>query len=637
MKNQILIVEDSRTQAEFLKLLLEENDYKVAIALNGKEALDLVRRRKPHLIISDINMPVMDGFELCHRIKFDVGLMEIPVMLLTSFSDPSDVIRGLEVMADYYLTKPCNEVYLLSKVRSILSAPAPQHREEIQKGLEITFEGKDHTIYTNRRQMLNLLLSTYENAAETNRQLREAQSESEALNKQLKLKIYELKVSEERFRSLVLTVPDIVYRIDQEGSFTFLNSAIEQLGYAPEDLIGEHFSKIINPADVDKISLSAVTKKYKGKKTGPKDSLKLFDERRTGDRKTSGLEVKLVTKRRKIKTGVIEPLGEEMIVAEVNSTGMWGGSPDSNRSVFIGTVGVIRDITDRKKLENGLRKARNGLEIKVSEKTQNLFKINKDLRHEVEGHKRTTDELRLRETELLEAQAQLIQTEKIGALGTMTAGIAHELNNPMMGMLNFTQYCIRHTEEKDKRYAILKDTEREIKRCASIVQNLLTFSRIEKEGEEKLQKMSMTPLFERVLRLLAFRIEKENVSISQHVDERTPDIMMKVSNLQQVVLNLLGNALDALKENDKKEIRIGVRPENGSIQVIVSDSGCGIPPEILPRIFDPFLTTKPIGEGTGLGLSVTRSIIKDHKGEITCKSEVGVGTEFILLLPIEHK
>lgn len=637
MKNQILIVEDSRTQATFLKLLLEENGYEVAIALNGKEALDSVCRSKPHLIISDINMPVMDGFELCHRIKFDEGLMEIPVMLLTSFSNPSDVIRGLEVMADYYLTKPINEVYLLSKIRSILSAPAPQHREEIQKGLEITFAGKSHTINANRHQMLNLLLSTYENAAETNRQLREAQSESEALNKQLKLKLYELKVSEERFRSLVLTIPDVVYRIDREGSFTFLNSAVEQLGYAPEDLIGEHFSKIINQTDIDKISLSAVTKKHKGKKTGAEDSPKLFDERRTGDRKTSGLEVKLVTKRKKIKTGIIEPLAEEMIVAEVNSTGMWGGSPDSNRKVFIGTVGVIRDITDRKKLEESLRKARNELEIKVREKTKDLFETNQDLRQEVEGHKRTTNELRLRETELIETHAQLIQTEKVGALGTMTAGIAHELNNPMMGMLNFTQYCIKHTKNEDKRYAILKDTEREIKRCASIVKNLLTFSRIEKEGEEKLQKMSITTLFERVLRLLAYRIEKENISISQHVDERTPEIMMKVSNLQQVVLNLLGNALDAVRESDKKEIRIGVRPDNGSVQMIVSDSGCGIPSEILPRIFDPFFTTKPTDKGTGLGLSVTRSIIKDHNGEITCKSEVGVGTEFILLLPIEHK
>ncbi len=636
MKNQILIVEDSRTQAEFLKLLLEENGYKVAKALNGKEALDSVRRSKPHLIISDINMPVMDGFELCHRIKFDEGLKEIPVMLLTSFSDPSDVIRGLEVVADYYLTKPCNEEYLLSKVRSILSAPAPQYREEIQEGLEITFDGKSHTINTNRHQMLNLLLSTYENAAETNRQLTETQSELEALNKQLKLKLYELKVSEERFRSLVLTIPDIVYRIDQDGSFTFLNSAIEQLGYAPEDLIGEHFSKIINPTDVEKISLSAVTKRYKGNKTSAEDSPKFFDERRTGDRKTSGLEVRLVTKKRKIKTGIIEPIGEEMIVAEVNSTGMWGGSLDSNRKVFIGTVGVIRDITDRKKLEDGLRKAHNELEIKVREKTKDLFEANKDLRLEVVGHKRTADELRLRETELIETQAQLIQTEKIGALGTMTAGIAHELNNPMMGMLNFIQYCIRHTEEEDKRYAILKDTEREIKRCASIVNNLLTFSRIEKEGEEKLQKMSITTLFERVLRLLAYRIEKENISISQHVDERTPEIMMKVSNLQQVVLNLLGNALDAVRESDKKEIRIGVRPENGSVQVIVSDSGCGIPSEILPRIFDPFFTTKPTGKGTGLGLSVSRSIIKDHGGEITCESKEGVGITFKLTLPIEQ-
>lgn len=238
-------------------------------------------------------------------------------------------------------------------------------------------------------------------------------------------------------------------------------------------------------------------------------------------------------------------------------------------------------------------------------------------------------------------EQEKLQLGKLGALSTLIAGVAHELNNPMMGMLNFVEYCIKHTAQDDKRFTVLEDAERETKRCIEIVQNLLTFSRIEKEDEEKYEKESIPTIFGRVFRLLSYRIDRENVLLNQRYSEETPEVWLKSSNMQQVILNLIGNALDAVKHANKKEIYVVVRPEGESVVVEITDSGDGILPENLQHIFDPFFTTKPTGRGTGygtgLGLSVCHSIVKAHGGEITCKSDVEKGTTFKMRLPVDGR
>ena len=234
-------------------------------------------------------------------------------------------------------------------------------------------------------------------------------------------------------------------------------------------------------------------------------------------------------------------------------------------------------------------------------------------------------------------QVQLIQAEKLSAVGTMAAGIAHELLNPMMGMLNFAQYCLERTAENDPRYPVLQDIEHETWRCADIVQNLTTFSRTEKQGEEVYQKETLATVVDRVVRLLSYRIKGNRVSLTQHIAEEASEIWMKVNSIQQVFLNLISNALDAIEESEKKEIRVEVYHDGEFAQVMVADSGCGITPENLEKIYDPFFTTKPVGQGTGLGLTISRSIIDSHGGDITCESKPGIGTTFKILLPIEER
>lgn len=253
------------------------------------------------------------------------------------------------------------------------------------------------------------------------------------------------------------------------------------------------------------------------------------------------------------------------------------------------------------------------------------------------GIVRDITEIRKAEKMLKDSQIQLFQSEKMSAVGTMVAGVAHELNNPMMGLLNYIQYCHKRTAEDDKRYTVLEDAIRETHRCIDIVQNLLTFARMEKEGEEGFNKESCAVVLERVLKLLSYRIGLDGVSITHYIAEETPEIWMRANSIQQVFFNLITNALDAVAESPRKDIHIDIRPEGENVIVTISDSGNGIDQENLQKIFEAFYTTKPVGKGTGLGLSMSHSIVNSHGGVITCESSPEMGTNFIIQLPIERR
>jgi len=300
------------------------------------------------------------------------------------------------------------------------------------------------------------------------------------------------------------------------------------------------------------------------------------------------------------------------------------------------------EIKRRKRAEMELKKSQDYLEQLVHERTADLKNANEELTKQVYDRMKAQEKLNdaykaLKKThnQLKESQNQLIQSEKMNALGTMVAGVAHEMNNPMMSILNYAQHCLKYTPSDDMKYNTLQDIQNETKRCIDIIKNLLTFSRREEEGEEGYQEASCAELFERVLKLMSYRIEKQNIFIKKNIAEGLPLIRIKVNNIQQLFFNLVQNALDAVKGQEKQEIMISNTCEDGYVKVIISDNGCGIEPANLTRIFDPFFTTKPTGEGTGLGLSICHNIINTHKGKMSCESKVGLGTSFKMLLPIE--
>jgi len=298
---------------------------------------------------------------------------------------------------------------------------------------------------------------------------------------------------------------------------------------------------------------------------------------------------------------------------------------------------------ERKQVQEELWKSREHLGDLVEERTAQLKKINEQLREEIAERKqaetalqRAYENLERAHHQLEDSQAQLIQTEKMSALGTLVAGTAHELNNPIMGIMSFAAHCKKHTSEEDRLYIVLQDIEHEAKRCAEIVRNLLTFSRVEQDDDKTHQKESLAEIFSRVFKLLSYRIEKQRISVTQHIADDTPEICMNSNSIQQLILNLTTNAFDALENSEKKEFNVDMHREGEFVQMTIADTGCGIAAEYLTSIFDPFFTTKPVGQGTGLGLSVSQGIVTTHGGQISCESKAGVGTKFIILLPIER-
>ncbi len=188
----ILIVEDSRTQAEHLLHILESSGYRVLAAANGQEALSLARRDPPRLIITDVVMPIMNGYAMCRALKDDDTLNRIPVIMLTSLSDPKDVILGIEAGVDYYLTKPYETDALLSKIKTIVTASGPRDTEDAEERFAVTIAGEKKILRTSRQRLLTLLLSTYESAVAHNEVLVSAQRDLGTLNRKLEGLVEEL-------------------------------------------------------------------------------------------------------------------------------------------------------------------------------------------------------------------------------------------------------------------------------------------------------------------------------------------------------------------------------------------------------------------------------------------------------------
>jgi signal transduction histidine kinase len=214
---EILVVEDSPTQAEELQYTLERHGFGVITARNGAEALTAIGRRRPALVVSDIIMPEMDGFALCAKIK--QAAPDVPVILLTALSDPQDVLKGLECGADNFITKPYGIDHLLTRIRRVLDANKARPEPRAREGVELPFKDQTFVITSDRRQILDILLSTYEAAVMNNRELKEARSKLEELNEGLE------KTVEERTAALVA---EIAERKKAEDEVRRLNVELEQ-------------------------------------------------------------------------------------------------------------------------------------------------------------------------------------------------------------------------------------------------------------------------------------------------------------------------------------------------------------------------------------------------------------------------
>jgi len=244
-----------------------------------------------------------------------------------------------------------------------------------------------------------------------------------------------------------------------------------------------------------------------------------------------------------------------------------------------------------------------------------------------------------RTKELLAAKAEVAQGEKLASIGVLASGIAHELNNPLTGVLTFTSLMRKKAPEGSEDADDLDLVIRETKRCASIIKRLLDFAR-EKVPVKGFYNLNQ--VIEDTVRFVERPASLQQIEISMNFDPLLPQAWGDADLIKQVILNLLVNAQQAIegKGNITVQTRlVAAGPNAGStdapmVEVVVTDTGCGIPQANLQRIFDPFFTSKEVGKGTGLGLSVSYGIVKAHGGKISVESVLGTGTTFRIWLPI---
>jgi PAS domain S-box-containing protein len=235
-------------------------------------------------------------------------------------------------------------------------------------------------------------------------------------------------------------------------------------------------------------------------------------------------------------------------------------------------------------------------------------------------------------TQRVSLEEQLLQNEKLTSLGLLAAGVAHEVNTPLAVISNYIQMLAKQIPPDDPRQKTIDRIVKQTFRASEIVNNLLNFSRT---GGAELAEVDLNDVLEETLTLVQHPFKTAQVTVIKNYKDELPPVLGSMTRLQQVFLNLLMNARDAMPGGGMLEVRTTAR--NGSVEVELTDNGAGIPPEHLHKIFDPFFTTKPTGRGTGLGLSVSYGIIKEHAGKVDVKSTPGKGTSFRLEFPAARK
>ena len=253
---------------------------------------------------------------------------------------------------------------------------------------------------------------------------------------------------------------------------------------------------------------------------------------------------------------------------------------------------------------------------------------------------RLYEQLTVSDAQLVRTQDRLIQSAKLAAVGELAAGVAHEINNPLTGILGYTQWALlemsRYVDEGIPKGGIdpirtrLEKIEREVLRCTEIVQNLLNFSRAHDPAVT--EPLDVNAVVEATLNVTEHQLGMNKVVVKQHRGD-VPAVEGNFNQLQQVFTNIVINGAKAMPAGGTLVVETGHDPATQRVRIVFRDAGVGMSRQILERIFEPFFTTRPVGEGTGLGLSVSYGLVQAHGGEITVESAEGKGSIFTVALP----
>ena len=507
---RILVIDDEADIREILQMVLEDAGFQVETAENGEAGLDCCKIRPPHIVITDIRMPGIDGVQVLGEVKNRHS--DIEVIVITAFSDMEVAIRALQLDASDFITKPINET------------------------------------------ALNVALKRAKDRYLSKKEIREYTA---LLEKQNAKTLQEL-IDSHAFRDKLIEYSmDGILGCDEEGRVIIFNQSLQQmLGYGQDT----DFKALTLAALFAAENYRAFFEALDGPGYGGKDRLFLY-------------ETELVAKAR------------ERVPMQVSATRLFEEARD------VGLVCFFRDLREIRRLEQELAD-----------------------------------------------QGRILHQDKMMSLGRLAASIVHEINNPLSGMLNYMRLMKRildrgpvsgKTHEEFQQYLAL--VESETSRCSMIVSSLLSFSRT---SQSVFTNIQVSELLNRCVLLSQHKLKLQHIECRVSIAENLPPVYGDFNQLQQCIINLLFNAVDAMPDGGKLEISAEAGQGGNEVIIRVRDSGPGILESDLPRIFEPFFSTKDAGYGVGLGLSTVYGIVKHHGGNITAANAPSGGACFTLELPV---
>lgn len=314
---------------------------------------------------------------------------------------------------------------------------------------------------------------------------------------------------------------------------------------------------------------------------------------------------------------------EPKIISGKNKAGAHSAfvSPLRSRGGILGFLYATRTKTSHPFTLNDLR-MENILSSQMSQAIENARLYRK--------LERKIDDLNAANRILGEMQGRMIQTEKLASLGEMAGGVAHELNNPLTAIVGLSDLLLEGENKDSEKWEDLNTIKEQSVRCGKIVTNLLQFAR-QKKSEKK--KASITHIIEDTLKLIDYEFKSSGIELVKEFSSELEEVTVDSQQIQQVFLNLINNARHALEGRPAPKIVIRTEQLEGKARVVFEDNGCGISEKNLSKIFDPFFTTKEVGKGTGLGMSISYGIVRDHNGDIRVESQEGKGARFTVEFP----
>ncbi len=447
----------------------------------------------------------------------------------------------------------------------------------------------------------------------------------------------------EEYARMLDVIPDIVYRMDADGHFLYVNRSVRNIGYEPEELIGKHFSTIIHPDDLVSVSRKTVLEKYRGRVTGDKNAPKLFDERRTGNRATKNLAVRLIAKKGHRPQDSWIGGDSKEIYAEVMASGQYDTETAGKEKTLLGTVGTIRDMESSQQAHQ-MMPFEYGEIIYGEICSSGQHDI--DLDRADKKHRGTVGIIRdITERKCFEEQKERVyHARKMEAIGQLAGGIAHDFNNLLMGVQGNVGLMLLKEDLPHTGYERLKNIERLVESGAKLTSQLLGYAR---KGKYEVKQIDLNQLVKEVSD--TFGRTRKEITIHRELANDLYGIEADSTQIEQVLLDLFVNAADAMPSGgdlmlqtmntSHKDMKGKVyRPKVGNyVLLTVTDTGTGMDKRTMEKIFHPFFTTKDMGRGTGLGLASVYGIIKGHGAYIDVKSEKGHGATFSIYLPASEK